>query len=165
VSATRAAIIRHLRTHPGDALRSVADATGIGYETVKKACQRMAADGQLITDTTGRYRPADTPGTSTPESVPDVPGVPEPLPNCGNDADERGHEARTDVPGVLAPSGDWPSWPQTERFLRGESVPGGPNACGTCGHMTLMHGPLGAHLNKPCTKCDCPAYTDQEPQR
>jgi hypothetical protein len=42
VSASRAAVLRHLRACPGDALRSIADATGIGYETVKKTCQRMA---------------------------------------------------------------------------------------------------------------------------
>jgi hypothetical protein len=172
VSATRAAILRHLRARPGDGLRGVADATGIGYETVKKTCQRMAADGQLTTDTTGRYRPADTPGTGTPESVPGVPGVPEPLLNCGDEIDERGHGPGTAVPGVparvLAPV----AANAADRLARGESVPGGPGACATCGHLTLWHGMHGQCRNKLCTKCDCPAYTtrsrsnDQEnPQR
>ena len=60
----------------------------------------MAADGQLTTDPAGRYRPADTPGTPAPESVPAVPGVPEPLPTCADADDERGHGPGTGVPGV-----------------------------------------------------------------
>jgi hypothetical protein len=162
VSATRAAILRHLRACPGDALRGVADATWIGYETVKKTCQRMAADGQLITDPAGRYRPADTPGTCTPESVPGFPGVPEPLPNCGDAIDERGHGPGTGVPArVLAPV----AANAADRLACGESVPGGPGACATCGHLTLWHGMHGQYRNKLCTKCDCPAYTDQELQQ
>jgi AAA domain-containing protein len=165
VSATRATIIRHLRAHPGSALRAVADATGLGYETVKKACQRMAADGQLMTDTAGRYRPADTPGTDAPESVPSVPGVPEPLPNWADAADARGHEPGTGVPGVSARFLGPPMDNAADRLMRGESVPGGPGACAGCGHLTLWHGRHGRYRNRPCTKCDCPTYTDQEPQQ
>ena len=166
VSGTRAAILRHLRAFPHlDTPRAISEATGMSYDNVKKACQRMAADGQLITGTAGRYRPADTPGTGTPKSVPGVPGVPEPLPNCENAADERGHEAGAGVPGVPgavpAPLAD----STADRLSRGEAVPGGPGACATCGHLTLWHGQSGRYRNKPCTKCDCPAYTDQEPQQ
>jgi hypothetical protein len=165
VSATRAAILRHLRACPGDGLRGVADATGIGYETVKKTCQRMAADGQLTTDPAGRYRPADTPGTGTPESVPGVPGVPEPLPNCGDADGERGHGPGTGVPGVPARALAPVAANAADRLARGESAPGSPGACATCGHLTLWHGMHGRYRNKPCTKCDCPACTDQEPQQ
>jgi hypothetical protein len=52
-----------------------------------------------------------------------------------------------------------------DRLSRGEAVPGGPGACAQCGHLTLWHGVNGRYRNKPCTKCDCPAYTDQEPQQ
>jgi hypothetical protein len=33
------------------------------------------------------------------------------------------------------------------------------------GHLTLWHGTNGRYRAEPCTKCDCPAYTDQEPQQ
>jgi hypothetical protein len=166
VSGTRAAILRHLRAYPHfDTPRAISEATGIGYDNVKKACQRMAADGQLIADTTGRYRPADTPGTPAPESVPGVPGVPEPLPNWENAAADRGHPAETDVPGVPAQVLGPAAANAADRLARGESVPGGPGACAACGHLTLWHGMHGRYRNKPCTKCDCPAYTDQEPQQ
>jgi hypothetical protein len=168
VSGTRAAILRHLRAFPGSTPRAIAEATGIGYDNVKKACQRMAADGQLITDTAGHYRPADTPGTDTPESVPAVPGVPEPLPNCGDTPDERGHATGTGVPGVPARFLGPPVDNAVDRPGRGESVPGGPGACGTCGHLTLWHreprSNRGYHGQR-CQKCDCPAYTDQEPKQ
>lgn len=165
VSGTRAAILRHLRAFPHlDTPRAISEATGIGYDNVKKACQRMAADGQLITEKAGRYRPADTPGTGTPgtgtpESVPDVPGVPAPIPTCENDGDRRGHRAETGVPGVPAPVDD--TW--IERLMDGESVPGAPTACRSCGHWNLHHGPRDAGLRMPCGKCDCRDYTDQEP--
>jgi AAA domain len=161
VSGTRAAILRNLRAFPGSTPRAIADATGIGYDNVKKACQRMAADGQLIADTAGRYRPADTPGTGTPESVPGVPGVPEPLPNCGNDADEPGTPPETPVPGVPGPVVET----ALDRLARGESAPGEPSACGGCGHHRIFHGETYRHRRTPCRKCDCPAYTDQEPQQ
>jgi hypothetical protein len=133
VSASRAAILRHLRGQPGDTLRSIAEATGIGYETVKKTCQRMAGDGQLTTDPAGRYRPADTPGTPAPESVPAVPGVPELLPTCADGDDERGHGPGTGVPGVPV----LPVENAADRLSRGDAVPGGPGACARCGHLTL----------------------------
>lgn len=164
MSGTRAAISRHLRAHPGDALRAIADATGISYDNVKKACQRMAADGQLTTDTAGRYRPADTPGTSTPESVPAVPGVPEPLPTCEDTAGERGHGPGTSVPGVPVRFPEPSTANAADRLMHGEPVPGGPGACAGCGHLTLWHGLNGRYRNKPCTKCPCAAFTEEAQQ-
>ena len=164
VSGTRAAILRHLRAFPHfDTPRAISVATGIAYDNVKKACQRMAADGQLITDTAGRYRPADTPGTAAPESVPAVPGVPEPPSNCADAAGERGHGQGTGVPSVPARFPGPSTANAADRLMRGESVPGGPGACATCGHLTLWHGMHGRYRNKPCTKCECPVYTCQEP--
>jgi hypothetical protein len=46
-----------------------------------------------------------------------------------------------------------------DALSRGESVPGGPGACATCGHLTLWHGTHGRYRGKPCTKCDCRAFT------
>jgi hypothetical protein len=71
VSTTLATILRHLRAHPDSAPCGILDASGIGCVR-ERACQRMAADGQLITDTAGRNRSADTPGTGALESVPDA---------------------------------------------------------------------------------------------
>jgi hypothetical protein len=81
MSATRAAIIRHLRTRPGDALRSLADATGIAYETAKKRAKGWPQTASSLPTRSG-YRPPDTPATGAPESVPAVPGVPEPIPTA-----------------------------------------------------------------------------------
>lgn len=46
-----------------------------------------------------------------------------------------------------------------DRLSLGESVPGAPGACATCGHLTLWHGVNGRYRAKPCQKCDCPAFT------
>ena len=74
LGATRAAILRYIRQHPGSGPKAIAEATGLGHESVKKTCQRMAADGQLCVDAAGRYRLPGTP--DEPRSVPGVPGVP-----------------------------------------------------------------------------------------
>jgi hypothetical protein len=180
VSGTRAAILRHLRAFPHfDTPRAISEATGMSYDNVKKACQRMAADGQLITETAGRYRPADTPGTGTPESVPAVPAVPEPLPNCENTTADRGHPAGTGVPAVPGPHSQHqaetaesrltrflgpPMDTAEDRLMRGESVPGGPGACATCGHLTLWHGQdsrYRRYRDKPCRQCPCQAFTNR----
>ncbi|MGH3342206.1 MAG: AAA family ATPase [Carbonactinosporaceae bacterium] len=96
---TRAAILRHLRENPDSPPKAIAEATGIGGETVKKTCQRMAADGQLHADASGRYRiPRGHP--DPPGSVPGVPGVPEPPLTCGNETDHEGHLGDRGAPGV-----------------------------------------------------------------
>ena len=176
MSGNRAAIMRHLRAHPGSNARAIADAIGLGYENVHKTCQRMAASGQLTTDAAGRYRPSESPGTGSTESVPDVPGVPDPVLTWENDDDDPGHPVGTGVPGVPGPSEcSWPITPEhgrmTDALSRGESVPGAPGACATCGHLTLWHGDHGQYRNKPCRKCQCAAFTtppaksgDKEPR-
>jgi hypothetical protein len=100
MSGHRAAIMRFLRTNPGRGPKTIAEATGISYETVKKTCQRMNADGQLAADTGGRYRVPDEPGTTAPASVPGVPGVPEPPLTCEDEPEIQGHPPGTGVPGV-----------------------------------------------------------------
>jgi hypothetical protein len=97
LSDTRAAIVRHVRQHPNSTPKAIAEAVAMSYETVKKACKRMAVDGLLCVDAAGRYR---LPGTQSPESVPGVPHVPEPLPTSTNAADQEGHLTLPNVPGV-----------------------------------------------------------------
>jgi hypothetical protein len=46
-----------------------------------------------------------------------------------------------------------------DALSRGESVPGGPGACFTCGHLTLWHGVNGRYRGKPCQRCDCRAFS------
>jgi hypothetical protein len=101
---TRATILRYLRDNPGTTPKNIAEATGLNADNVKKTCQRMAADGQLISDAAGRYRPAppagDTGGTGT---VPGVPRVLQPPLNSQNNSDHGGHLLSPAVPGVPGP--------------------------------------------------------------
>ncbi|KAB8171125.1 AAA family ATPase [Streptomyces sp. 3MP-14] len=58
IGDTRAAILRHVRTHPGARPKDIADALpGLDPDTIRRTCSRMAADGQLTKDTKGRYFP------------------------------------------------------------------------------------------------------------
>jgi AAA domain len=75
IGETRAKILRWLRQAPGSTPKVIADGVSLGYDNVKRTCQRMLADGQLAADTGGRYR---VPG------VPPVPAVPEPTVNSVN---------------------------------------------------------------------------------
>jgi Homeodomain-like domain-containing protein len=104
MSGNRAAIVRHVRANPGSTPKVIAEALGMSRDTAKKTCQRMSADGQLAVDAGGRYRAVDGAGTPAPESVPAVPGVPEPFPTWENAPDFRGHPAGTGVPGVPGPT-------------------------------------------------------------
>jgi hypothetical protein len=81
IGETRAAILRWLRTAPGNTPKAIADGAALPYDLIKKTCQRMLADGQLAADTGGRYR---VPG------VPTVPGVPEPAVSRDNAGDGEG---------------------------------------------------------------------------
>jgi hypothetical protein len=92
--------MRHVRSNPGSAPKAIAEALGISYETVKKTCQRMSADGQLTADAGGRYRATNEPGTATPATVSGVPSVPEPLLNWADEPEFGGHGLRAGVPGV-----------------------------------------------------------------
>ncbi|MDD7940454.1 AAA family ATPase [Actinomycetospora lutea] len=67
VSDTRAAILAHLREHPGQGPKAIAAATGLSYELVKRTAGRMADDGQLTRGKRGTYT-----------VVPTVPTVPSP---------------------------------------------------------------------------------------
>lgn len=96
---TRTAILRHLREHPGIGPKAVATATGLAYESVKKTCQRMSADGQLSADPAGRYSVGAWSPTG-PEGVPAVPGVPAPPLTWENSDDDRGQSIPAGVPGV-----------------------------------------------------------------
>jgi hypothetical protein len=104
LSETRAAITRHVRANPGSTPKAIADATGLSADNVRKTCQRMATDGQLIADAAGRYRPAGTPGTpDRTETVLPVPAVPQPGLTWGNETDHEGHPDRSGVPAVPEP--------------------------------------------------------------
>ncbi|WP_109525006.1 AAA family ATPase [Nocardia aurea] len=103
LSATRAAIVRHLRQHPASQPRDIAEAIGMSRDTVKKTCARMASDGQLCVDAAGRYR---LPGTDPAGSVPAVPAVPEPPSTSENTAILRGHPVLPGVPAVPSKESD-----------------------------------------------------------
>jgi AAA domain/MarR family len=104
VSDTRAAILRHVRAHPDSTPKAIADYTGLSPDNVRKACQRMAADGQLTADGAGRYRLPETAGGH--ESVHGVPRVPGPVLTSANTADHEGHRRDTPAADVPHPSGD-----------------------------------------------------------
>ncbi|MGW8846848.1 AAA family ATPase [Streptomyces xiamenensis] len=58
IGDTRAAILRHVRTHPGARPKDIAAAVPeIDADTIRRTCSRMAAAGQLTKDTKGRYYP------------------------------------------------------------------------------------------------------------
>lgn len=58
IGDTRAAILRHVRTNPGAQPKDIAAALpDVDPGTIRRTCSRMAADGQLTKDTTGRYYP------------------------------------------------------------------------------------------------------------
>ncbi|HEY9412967.1 MAG TPA: hypothetical protein VIP77_25560 [Jiangellaceae bacterium] len=60
---TRRAIIRRVHGQPGLTPKAIAAALGMPYGTVKRACSRIAHDGQLSRDPAGRYFPPTTAGT------------------------------------------------------------------------------------------------------
>jgi hypothetical protein len=69
VGDTRAAILRHVRAHPGAKPKDIAEALpDIDADTVRRTCSRMADAGQLTKDGSGRYYPdTDTRTAPTPE--------------------------------------------------------------------------------------------------
>lgn len=68
---TRALIAQHVRQHPGVFPKDIADANpAITPGTIRRTCARMAEDGQLTKDATGRYHPlTETPGTSRTAAI------------------------------------------------------------------------------------------------
>ncbi|MFJ2635999.1 AAA family ATPase [Streptomyces sp. NPDC087422] len=66
VGDTRAAILRHVRAHPGAKPKEIADALpDIDADTVRRTCSRMADAGQLTKDGSGRYYPDTSTRTAT----------------------------------------------------------------------------------------------------
>jgi hypothetical protein len=63
---TRRRILAHLREHGAATPKTIADALALGHETVKKSCQRMAADDQLGTDGEGAYYTLSLPSPLSP---------------------------------------------------------------------------------------------------
>ena len=55
LGTTRRSILVHLRENGPASPKTIAEALGLEHETVKKTCQRMAADEQVGTDGTGTY--------------------------------------------------------------------------------------------------------------
>jgi hypothetical protein len=55
---TRAMVLHHLRTYPGQKPKQIADALRLDPNTVRQTCRRMATDGQLHATPAGQYRPA-----------------------------------------------------------------------------------------------------------
>lgn len=56
IGDTRSAILRHVRQHPGAQPRDIAAALPhVSADTIRRTCARMATDGQLTKDTSGRY--------------------------------------------------------------------------------------------------------------
>jgi hypothetical protein len=80
IHETRATILAHIKTHPGQGPKQIADATGLSHDLVKKTCPRMAEDGQLATDGRGHYRPIETLFDDPPETRASPAGVSLPSP-------------------------------------------------------------------------------------
>jgi hypothetical protein len=75
----------------------IAESTGLGHEAVKKTCQRMAEDGQLIPDTAGRYTAPHPGGTPTYPTSPMSPVSPK-RPDLHKCPRPRGH-----LPALMSP--------------------------------------------------------------
>ncbi|MFJ9416233.1 AAA family ATPase [Streptomyces sp. NPDC101227] len=80
VGDTRAAILRHVRANPGARPKDIAEALPqADGANVRRTCARMASDGQLTKDGSGRYYPdtetrtQGTPGVSQLSHCPDTP--------------------------------------------------------------------------------------------
>lgn len=71
MATTRRTIVAAVRDTEGMGPKAIAEATGIGYETVKQTVRRMVDDDQLDTDGEGHYFPPVTLSLLSPESPPD----------------------------------------------------------------------------------------------
>lgn len=64
--SARTAVLRQLRSCPGQRPREIADAIGIDYANVKQTCRRMADAGQLRATGSGQYYSADSSSDNAP---------------------------------------------------------------------------------------------------
>ncbi|MET9218689.1 AAA family ATPase [Streptomyces sp. NPDC003300] len=87
IGDTRAAILKHVRAHPGAKPKDIAAAMpDVDADTVRRTCSRMADAGQLTRDAGGRYFPdtgsrtAATPETSALSDCPVDPAEQQELP-------------------------------------------------------------------------------------
>ncbi|MGW7356791.1 AAA family ATPase [Streptomyces sp. NPDC054802] len=70
IGDTRAAILKHVRANPGAKPKDIADAIPhADADTVRRTCSRMAADGQLAKDGSGRYYPDTDTRTQASQGV------------------------------------------------------------------------------------------------
>lgn len=70
IGDTRAAILRHVRANPGTKPKDIAEALPqVDVDTVRRTCSRMAADGQLTKDPSGRYFPDTETRTQATQEV------------------------------------------------------------------------------------------------
>jgi hypothetical protein len=70
IGDTRAAILKHVRANPGAKPKDIADAVPhADADTVRRTCSRMAADGQLAKDGSGRYYPDTETRTEAAQGV------------------------------------------------------------------------------------------------
>ncbi len=59
---TRSTVLRHVREHPGQRPKQIAEALQLDPTTVRQTCRRMAADGQMRATPGGQYHPAGDSG-------------------------------------------------------------------------------------------------------
>jgi hypothetical protein len=80
VSDTRATILRYVRAHPGAKPKDMAgELPQVDIDTIRRTCNRMAADGQLTKDPGGRYYPdteTRTQGAQEVSALSDCPVTP-----------------------------------------------------------------------------------------
>jgi hypothetical protein len=102
LSDTRAAILCFVRSNPASGPKAIAEGTGLSNDNVKKACQRMVADGQLCVDADGRYRAPGAQPIGTVPAVPPVPGVSQTALIGLDGSNDRGHPGDSVVPGTTS---------------------------------------------------------------
>jgi hypothetical protein len=84
VGDTRAAILRHVRANPGAKPKDIAgDLPQVDIDTIRRTCSRMAADGQLTRDGSGRYYPDTETRTQGVPEVSELSGCPVTSPDQG----------------------------------------------------------------------------------
>ncbi|MFB8136374.1 AAA family ATPase [Streptomyces mirabilis] len=77
VGDTRAAILRHVRAHPGAKPKDMAgELSHVDMDTIRRTCNRMADAGQLTKDAGGRYYPDTDTRTQAAQEVSALSGCP-----------------------------------------------------------------------------------------